>query len=89
MGVDLLVPLVPFVSLRTDLGLGVPFGEVASCIGAGVDCASDVFSCDRLCFNVTGSSMTGAGDDAAEEGSSLELKRFSIDGGIVNMMTFV
>lgn len=89
MGVDRFVPFVPLVPFTDDLGLGVPFGEGASCMGAGVECASDMFSCDRLCFRGAGSSMTGAGDDATEESSSLAVNRFSIDGGNVNMMTLV
>lgn len=89
IGVDLFVPFVPLVPFRDDFGLGVSLGDGASCIGAGVDCASDAFSCDRLLFKVAGTSMTGAGDEAAEEDSSFVMNLFSIDGGNVNMMTLV
>lgn len=89
IGVDRFVPFVPLVPFTDDLGLGVPPGDGASCIGAGVDCASDTFSCDRLGFSVAGSSMTGAGDDAADDDSSFDINLFRIDGGSVNMMTLV
>lgn len=89
MGVDLFVPFTPFVPLTIDFGLGVPFGDGASCIGAGVDCASDVFSCDVFCLRLAGTSIIGAGDDAAEEESTFNLNLFSIDGGNVNTMTLV
>lgn len=88
MGVERLVPLEPLTPLGAAFGLGVPLGDGASCNGAGVDCASELSSCDIVCFGAVGSSVigVGAGDDAAEEDSFLGMNCLSIDGDSLNTM---
>ncbi|MBA7491041.1 hypothetical protein ES702_01586 [subsurface metagenome] len=86
MGVDRFVPLAPLTPFTAALGLGVPLGDGASCIGAGVDCASELFSCDMVSLSAMGPSAIGAGDDAAEEDSVFDLNLLSIDGGNVRTM---
>lgn len=88
MGVERLVPSAPLVPLGAAFGLGVPLGDGASCMGAGVDCASELFSCDMVGLSAIGSSIfvIGAGDEAAEEDSFCNVNLLSIDGDSFRMM---
>jgi len=61
MGVDRFTPI-------TDAGclIAVPPGDVASCVGSGVELASELFSCDATVVSLGNSSTVGAGDEAID-----------------------
>lgn len=86
IGVERLTPFVPFTAA---LSLGAAPGEGASCVGAGVECASELFSCDWVCLSKADPSMVGAGDDVPEGEYLFDMKVFSSDDGNVKTTTLV
>lgn len=83
-GVDLLTPFVVAVFF-----LDAPPGDGTSCIGAGVDVASELFSCDAAGLSLGMSSMVGAGEDAVDGESFLGRNLFSTVGGRASTTTLV
>lgn len=86
IGVDLFTPLVrePFFFPSSN--------KDTSCVGAGVEFASELFSCDATGFSLGGSSWNvgaGEGDDATEGVSFFGMNFLSKDEGTFSMMTFV
>ena len=69
--------------------LMVPPSDGRSWTRAGVDAASEMFSCDTSCFNFGISSVVGTGEDAIEEGDLFDRNLFNVDGGNANTMIFV
>lgn len=77
MGVDLFNPLTGGGIL-----LIVPPGDCTSCVGNGVEFASELISCDTTVFSFGGSSTVGAGDEAIDGDSFLGRNLLSTFGGI-------
>jgi len=77
MGVDRFTPFTEGGCLCV-----VPPGDGASCIGRGVEFASEVYSCDATFFSFGSSSTVGAGEGATEEGSFGGRNLCSTFGGI-------
>lgn len=77
MGVDRFTPFTEGGCLYV-----VPPGDGASCVGRGVEFASEVYSCDAIVFSFGGSSTVGAGDEATEGEFFWGRNLFSTFGGI-------